>query len=60
MRRMLFFSAILGGGAVVVAFFLLFSVFAVPTQNYAISIDPIKQNQYLFSTARVMVTNNAL
>jgi hypothetical protein len=57
MRRILFFSAILGGGAVVVAFFLLFSVFAVATQNYAISVDPIKDNQYLFSTARVMITN---
>ena len=35
----------------------MFSVSAVATQDYAISVDPIKDNQYLFSTARVMVTN---
>ena len=40
-----------------VTVFLLFSVFAVATQNYAISVDPIKDNQYLFSTARVMIAN---
>jgi hypothetical protein len=36
---------------------LLSSVFAEPTKNYAIDIDPIKDNQNLFSTARVTVTN---
>lgn len=56
MRRIYLFSAI-GGGAVVVAVFLIFSVFGAPTQDYAINVDPIKDNQYLFSTARVMVTN---
>jgi hypothetical protein len=50
------FSAI-GVGGVVITIFLLFSVFAVATQNYAISVDPIKDNQYLFSTARIMLTN---
>ena len=45
---------------VAVTIFLLFSVFAVATQDYAISIDPIKNNQYLFGTARVMITNTAL
>ena len=56
MKRIFLFSAI-GGGVVAVTIFLLFSVFAVATQNYAISVDPIKDNQYLFSTARVMITN---
>jgi hypothetical protein len=41
----------------VVTVFLLFSVFAVATQDYGISVDPIKDNQYLFSTARVTITN---
>jgi hypothetical protein len=55
-KRVFLFSAI-GGGVTVVAVFLLFSVFAVVTQNYAISVDPIIDNQYLFSTARVMIAN---
>ena len=46
----------IGVGVVAITIFLLFSVFAA-TQNYAISVDPIKDNQYLFSTARVMITN---
>jgi hypothetical protein len=56
MKRIFLFSAI-GAGVVLVTLFLMFSVFAVPTQDYAISVDPIKDNQYLFSTARVMITN---
>jgi uncharacterized membrane protein len=55
-KRIFLFSAI-GGGVAVVTVFLLFSVFAVATQDYAISVDPIKDNQYLFSTARVTITN---
>jgi len=57
MRRNLIFASIGGGGAVIVVLFLLFSVFAVATQNYAMDIDPIKDNQNLFSTARVTLTN---
>ena len=56
MKRIFLFSAIAGGAAVVTVFFF-FSVFAVSTQDYAINVDPIKDNQYLFSTARVTVTN---
>jgi hypothetical protein len=56
-RRSLVFASIGGGSAVIVILFLLFSVFAVATQNYAIDIDPIKDNQNLFNTARVTVTN---
>ena len=36
---------------------LLFSIFAVATKDYAIDVDPIKDNQNLFNTARVTVTN---
>jgi hypothetical protein len=35
----------------------LFSVFAVATQDYAISVDPIKDNEGQTGTARVMITN---
>lgn len=57
MKRIFLFSAIGGGAVAAIAIFLLFYVFAVTTQDYAISVDPIKDNQYLFNTARVMVTN---
>ena len=56
MKRIFLFSAI-GVAALAVTIFLVFSIFAVTTEDYAISVDPIKDNQYLFSTARVMVTN---
>jgi hypothetical protein len=56
MNRTLLYSILGGGGAaVVIVFFLLLSL--VPTQDYAINVDPIKDNQFLFSTARVTVTN---
>src|SRR5215813_3885495 len=55
MKRIFMFSAI-GVGVVAITSFLLFSVFAA-TKDYAISVDPIKDNQYLFNTARVMITN---
>ena len=56
MRHIYLFAAI-GGAAVIIIIFLLFSVFAVATQDYAVSVDPIKDNQYLFNTARVTVAN---
>ena len=49
--------ASVGGATLVIAVVLLFSVFAVATKDYAIDIDPIKDNQNLFNTARVTVTN---
>ena len=45
------------GAALIITVMLLFSVFAVATKDYAIDIDPIKDNQNLFNTARVTVTN---
>src|SRR5918912_1339371 len=46
-----------GGATLIIAVMLLFSVFAVATKDYAIDVDPIKDNQNLFNTARVTVTN---
>ena len=46
-----------GGATLVIAVMLLSSVFAVATKNYSIDVDPIKDNQNLFNTARVTVTN---
>ena len=51
----IFASAV--GSTLVIAVMLLFSVFHVATKDYAIDIDPIKDNQNLFNTARVTVTN---
>jgi hypothetical protein len=56
MRHILIFASV-GGTSIVVAVLLLFSVFAVATKDYAMDIDPIKDNQNLFNTARVTVTN---
>ncbi|HET7345290.1 MAG TPA: hypothetical protein VFJ05_05410 [Nitrososphaeraceae archaeon] len=56
MRHNLIFASI-GGASIVVAVLLLFSFFAIATKDYAIDIDPIKDNQNLFNTARVTVTN---
>lgn len=58
MRRIFIFSAI-GGGGVAFAIILLSSVFAIATQDYAINVDPIKDSQNLFSTARVTITNTS-
>jgi hypothetical protein len=55
-KSIFLFSAI-GAVAVTVTVFLLFSVFAVATQDYAISVDPIKDNEGQTGTARVMITN---
>lgn len=46
-----------GGATLVIAVMLLSSIFVVATKNYSIDVDPIKDNQYLFNTARVTVTN---
>ena len=46
-----------GIATLVIAIMLLSSVFAVATKDYAIDIDPIKDNQNLFNTARVAITN---
>src|SRR6185437_7178819 len=57
MQRSHIFASIGGASIVVVTVLLLFSVFTISTKDYAIDIDPIKDNQNLFNTARVTVTN---
>jgi hypothetical protein len=49
--------ASVGGATLVIIVVLLSSIFAEPTKDYAIDVDPIKYNQNLFNTARVTVTN---
>lgn len=56
MRRTLLYSTI-GGASVVVALILVFFLLSIPTKDFALDIDPIKDNQNLFSTSRVTVTN---
>ena len=57
MQRRLIFASIGGASALALTILLLFSVFAASTKDYAIDIDPVKDNQFLFSTARVTLTN---
>jgi hypothetical protein len=56
MRRTLLYSTI-GGASVGVALILVFFLLSIPTKDFALDIDPIKDNQNLFSTSRVTVTN---
>lgn len=55
--KIIFLFSAIGAGAVAVTVFLLFSVFAVATQDYAISVDPIKDSEGQTNTARVMIAN---
>lgn len=57
MRRILKFGAAGGVCAVIALILLIFIVFAIPTKDFAIDIDPMKDNQNLFSTSRVTVVN---
>jgi archaellum component FlaF (FlaF/FlaG flagellin family) len=41
----------------VISVMLLLSIFSLATKNFALDVDPIKDNQNLFNTARVTVTN---
>jgi hypothetical protein len=57
MRRILKFGAAGGVCAVIAIILLIFIVFAIPAKDFAIDIDPMKDNQNLFSTSRVTVSN---
>src|ERR1043166_6102474 len=57
MQRSLIFASIGGASILVVSVFWLFSVFDISSKDYAIDIDPKKDNQNLCSTARVTLTN---
>ena len=41
----------------VISIMLLISIFSLATKNFGLDVDPIKDNQNLFNTARVTVTN---
>ena len=41
----------------VISVMLLISIFSLATKNFGLDVDPIKDNQNLFNTARVTVTN---
>jgi hypothetical protein len=56
MHNMIILASV-GGATLIIIVVLLSSVFAKPTKDYAIDIDPIKDNQNLFNTARLTVTN---
>jgi hypothetical protein len=56
MKRVFVYSSI-SIGAVAVIILLLFSVFAAARQDYAVSVDPIKDTEGQTGTARVMITN---
>jgi hypothetical protein len=56
MKRVFVYSLI-SIGAVAVILLLLFSVFAAARQDYAVSVDPIKDTEGQTGTARVMITN---
>ena len=55
-KSIFLFSAI-GAVAVTVTVLLLFSVFAAARQDYAISVDPIKDTEGQTNTVRVMIAN---
>ena len=57
MQHRLIFASIGGASALVLTVLLLFSFFATSAKDYAIDVDPMKDNQYLFNTARVTLTN---
>jgi hypothetical protein len=51
----IFISA--GAAAAVILVMFVLSAFPIDLKDYAIDVDPIKDSQNLFSTARVTVTN---
>jgi hypothetical protein len=56
MRRTTMFAAI-GGATIAIALVLILFLFSIPSRDYAIDVDPIKDSQNLFSTSRVTVAN---
>ena len=56
MRRTTMFAAI-GGATIAIAVVLILFLFSMPSRDYAIDVDPIKDSQNLFSTSRVTVAN---
>ncbi len=50
--------AIAAGGGVVAATLIAMLVSLVPTQDYSLNVDALKDEQSLFTNARVILTNN--
>ena len=46
-----------GAAAAVILILFLLSAFSINAKDYAVDVDPIKDSQNLFSTARVTITN---
>jgi archaellum component FlaF (FlaF/FlaG flagellin family) len=55
-KKAIVFASV-GGAIVVISVMLLMSILSLATKNFALDVDPIKDNQNLFNTARVTVTN---
>ncbi|HEY7572456.1 MAG TPA: hypothetical protein VH796_13910 [Nitrososphaeraceae archaeon] len=55
-KKAIVFASI-GVAIVVISVMLLISIFSLATKNFAVDVDPIKDSQNLFNTARVTVTN---
>jgi archaellum component FlaF (FlaF/FlaG flagellin family) len=55
-KKAIVFASI-GVAIVVISVMLLISIFSLTTKNFAVDVDPIKDSQNLFNTARVTVTN---
>jgi|SRR5215813_1578195 len=46
-----------GAAAAIILVLFLLSAFSIASKDYAIDVDPIKDSQNLFNTARVTITN---
>jgi len=55
-KQGLLFTSMAAAAAIILILFLL-SAFSNTAKDYAIDVDPIKDSQNLFSTARVTITN---
>jgi hypothetical protein len=49
--------ACISAAIAIISVMLLMSVFSIATKDYSLDVDPIKDNQNLFNTARVTLTN---
>ena len=49
--------ALVGGAIIVISMMLIISIFSFAKKNFDLDVDPMKDSQNLFNTARVTVTN---
>lgn len=50
--------AVVAGGGIVAAALIAMFASSVPTQDYSLDVDALKDEQSLFTNARVVLTNN--